>query len=229
MINVEEQLDVRAAHAVDQLRPVAHVVEEVSGVIHVGVQDFDDGRNPVFLEHRRGRAQGRHSVRHLLRARHSAQLVPGQRHELRAAHFLRGVNREARLTEELLPFAGIHQAAARRRHALVPYQALANQGIFLPLGNEGFENFRIAPVEHLISVVALASEQGQRLGHRHPAEHPPRDRESQALRAGKISVRRRDGCGRARSGGRDSTGCEGAGGNEKGTAIHGKPPMTAKG
>src|SRR3989442_4714105 len=45
------------------LRPVAHVVEEVSGVIHVGVQDFDDGRDPVFLEHRRGRAQGRHRDR----------------------------------------------------------------------------------------------------------------------------------------------------------------------
>ena len=206
MIDIKRQLHIRTAHAVDQLGTVSDIVEEVAGVVDVGVEDFHDSRDPVFLQHRRGRSQRCHGIRHLLRTRHSAQLVSRQGHQLRAVQFPRCFTRETHLPNKLLPFAGIHQTAPGRAYALVPHQALATERVLVLQRDEGLERVRVAPIEHLVSVIPVTGEQRQGVRDRHAAEHAPGDRKPEALRG----IRRRRGppgsCGR-RFAKRDTTQC----------------------
>src|SRR6266567_8742258 len=48
VVEVAKDSDVGARHAVNELGRVAHVVEKVAGVVHVSVQDFDDGRDVIL-------------------------------------------------------------------------------------------------------------------------------------------------------------------------------------
>ena len=154
VVEVAKDTDVGARHAVNELGRVVHVVEKVAGVVHVSVQDFDDGRDVTLLEHRRRLAERLDRVRHLLGARHPAQFVPRKHHQLRAVHFFRRFDGEPHLLQKRFPFSRIDQAAAGRGHALVCDQARAGERVFLFLFDKALEHVRVAPVEHLESVEA---------------------------------------------------------------------------
>src|SRR5262249_1313141 len=66
VVNVEKQLHVRAAEAVDQFGAVADVVQEVPGVVHVSVEDLYNGCHAVLFQNGSYLSQSRGRIGHLL-------------------------------------------------------------------------------------------------------------------------------------------------------------------